>query len=456
MEYKKNKKRILKLICLVAVIMLITLFVKSTYAAINPNYVVDTLVRDTSEQVGKKTLASILLDALSSLVYALASLGEWLIGKVFLAVSGTNIFPWADAIIFNAIPLLDINFLTPSEGSLVGTIQEVLAKMYGTIFVIAIGFFGISILIMGVKLAISTIASEKAKYKTAIVNWVSGIVLLFTMHIFISFVFYLNEQLVIVASTIATNAIDSTEAVTALTFDDDGVSDEDKINSFINAMSSQHITDWTSFGLSRVFDGIGRIDITLTEAKEIINENPKIAASLLQDERYRYWRFGDRNNWYTIDTSANSNFWTWSRGDKDFIRVLAENVRHISQGRPFEEELKELSNKRNRSEEENRKLEFYIACDEIYNKDVLGQGGSQKSLAANLAQYFKEAAWEVETGSWKASKIVIQNAILYAILVVQSFMFLLSYIKRVFFVIILALLAPAVVVYDFFNKSFSG
>lgn len=54
---------------------------------------------------------------------------------------------------------------------------------------------------MAIRIAISTIASEKAKYKEAIVHWATALILLFAMHYVISFVFYLNEQLVEVASS---------------------------------------------------------------------------------------------------------------------------------------------------------------------------------------------------------------------------------------------------------------
>lgn len=100
-----------------------------------------------------------------------------------------------------------------------------------------------------------------------------------------------------------------------------------------------------------------------------------------------------------------------------------------------------------------RSIELVKAFKEVYT--VSGTENSQVSLIANLANYFKEAAWTTEEGGWKADKVVIQNALMYAILVVQSFIFLIAYIKRLFYVIILAVMAPLVVVYDFFNKSIS-
>ena len=101
-------------------------------------------------------------------------------------------------------------------------------------------------------------------------------------------------------------------------------------------------------------------------------------------------------------------------------------------------------------------MDFYASQIEAYKYYVKKEGsGSGKSLIANLAQYFKNAAWTFGSNSWKTDKVVIQNAIMYAILVVQSFIFLIAYVKRLFYVIMLAMMAPAVVVYDFFNKTIS-
>ena len=42
--------------------------------------------------------------------------------------------------------------------------------------------------------------------------------------------------------------------------------------------------------------------------------------------------------------------------------------------------------------------------------------------------------------------------IMYAILVAQSLILFIAYVKRLFYVILLAMMAPVVVVFDFFQK----
>lgn len=77
---------------------------------------------------------------------------------------------------------------------------------------------------------------------------------------------------------------------------------------------------------------------------------------------------------------------------------------------------------------------------------------SKNNIIYNLASYFKETAFEVSETGWKRNKSVVQNAIMYVLLVSYSVVFFISYTKRLFYVIMLILMAPIVVVFDFFLK----
>ena len=122
-------------------------------------------------KLDSKIKDSVLLDVLANMINAVASLGEYLIGSIFFALTGDNIFPWADRIIFNGIAFLDINFLNPSDHSLFvqnGTdsiLGKVVKNVYSTIFSLAVLLLGVAIGVMAIRLAISSIAAEKAKYK---------------------------------------------------------------------------------------------------------------------------------------------------------------------------------------------------------------------------------------------------------------------------------------------------
>ena len=199
---KKNTK---KIILISVLLLLITIFFSNNVvvAEINQEYYGQDPVNSTL--VDDAVSGSTVLTWIAKLIYAVAGLLEKILGNAFQMLTGTNDFPWADKIVFNAVPMLDVNFINPSEGSFVGNpkIYELIQNVYETILALAISFFGIAVMITAIKLVISTIASEKAKYKKAVVDWVVGFVLLFCIHFGISLMFYVNEQLVVVASKIA-------------------------------------------------------------------------------------------------------------------------------------------------------------------------------------------------------------------------------------------------------------
>lgn len=205
MEHKK--KIWLKGILAVALfVMVFITYLSPVFAAINNSYNSDTGVTQANL---KKSIENDnpLVAPIASFVYFIGSVVEWLLGSMTGMVTGMNTMPWADMILYNAVPMLDVNFLNPDPNSMIDHLNGVIRKIYFTIFSLALSFFGIAVIVMAIKLAISSIAEEKAKYKSAITNWLMAVVLLFTMHYFMAFIFYLNESIVEMASNITTTVL---------------------------------------------------------------------------------------------------------------------------------------------------------------------------------------------------------------------------------------------------------
>ena len=118
-------------------------------------------------------------------------------------------FPFPDQIVFNKLPFFDPNFinLTTLTNSPVRIAQTVIQNLYYSFFILAGTVFVIAAMIIGIKLAISSIASERAQYKTALVNWLTGLLLLFTVHFIMAGLFYINEEIVEVASNLAADVV---------------------------------------------------------------------------------------------------------------------------------------------------------------------------------------------------------------------------------------------------------
>ncbi len=202
---KERKKQVQKILAIFLVMMLVIPTFFSVFGAINENYQ-GTPVEKNLRVDGNEN-SNILSKAVFWLINTIASIGEYLISSFADVMAstndkGTSIMPWADAIIYNGVPALDVNFINPSEGSFSSIISEVVAKLYYTIFSISITFFTVAVLIMAIKLATTAIAAEKARYKESVANFIISLILIFSIHYFISFCFYLNESLVKIAFAI--------------------------------------------------------------------------------------------------------------------------------------------------------------------------------------------------------------------------------------------------------------
>lgn len=579
-----KKKTYKIIICISLVVMLFTNFT-SVFGATNPDYTPKKKVSETA--LDSKIKDSILLDALANMINAVASLAEYLIGAIFSALTGDNIFPWADRIIFNGIAFLDINFLNPDPSSLFGSTIEpsilgkVVRNVYSTIFSLAVLFLGVAVGVMAIRLAISSIAAEKAKYKQALVNWGTCMIMLFLMHYVLAFVFWINEQMVQVASgiflqAVAKSGVSDIDYSLALSSaidpetrrdiflkscnDYNGAKDyleSADVNIVENLLGSDeyqrnrmvYIADssdeWQD-NVGRFFGGEAennqrgmlrlksdveaatKIKNNLESAQKSVEDNGyyvvKYVAKTNQidfvnDTNVKVWRnmkkykesddyeddlrrylwsincFNgqkDLFNWirdypnHKVDLEFSPNFWTAVVGESFSITTAVGGMGLISLGSKF---VGMIGSNNLRSDLNNASLDqliewvggenkankianYRLKCDGyIWN---VGNGstaqGKTQDLIANLGYFFKKTAYvyntekttdengkEVqEVTGWRASKLSVTGALLYAIFIFQSCMYLIMYVKRLFYVIMLSMFGPIVVIYDFFMKSAGG
>lgn len=574
------KKKTYKIfICISLVVMLFTSF-GNVFGATNPDYTPSIQVSENA--LDSKIKSNILLDTLAGMINAIASLAEYLLGAVFKTLTGDNIFPWADKIIFNGIGFLDINFLNPASNSLfvsngsTSILGKVVYSVYSTIFSLAVLFLGVAVGIMAIRLALSSIAAEKAKYKQAIVNWVTCIVMLFLMHYILAFVFWINEQLVQIASGILIKTID--ETVTSVDFTEalnSVVSPDERVKKFSNALGDKFstrsdVTNW----VNSVTGDPDLLDITnkLLLNSNYIDQRVVYVADNLSDSdtTINWWSTNVEKAFKSLKITdksiqmlavankgiprlqmdgndANSIRMQISKASDDYLRKMKEqgyyecysgdkiyfDKEKYLKSEDFEKDLAGYAYVMANKDEAAKLDKFYINnpgykintgdnpnslqiaantvwsayspnelndLNDIYNEykmqssynqaknDVsireaiakkrlevdgyiisAAQGGSAKTtdIIANLGQFFKQSAYTYTTEEttdstgnkketivgWRATKLSVTGALLYAIFIFQSCMYFIMYVKRLFYVMMLSMFGPIVVIYDFFMKS---
>lgn len=575
------KKKTYKIIICISIFFMLFVSMGNVFCATNPEY--KPTVNVSENALDSKIKSSVLLDTLANMINAVASLAETLLGGVFKTLTKENIFPWADRIIFNGIAFLDINFLNPDTNSLFGNSSDptilgtVVKQVYSTVFSLAVLFLGVAVGIMAIRLAISTIAAEKAKYKQAIVNWATCIVMLFLMHYILAFVFWVNEQMVQIASGILISTIeksgleevDFSEALNAI------VQPEQRLENFFKSASSIPTGWWDLVSSIK-----SNIDVNNTKDDILSDEAKKEVANRLIMQTSTYVQ----NRLVYVEDNAGKDVWKRLMQDAGQTNLMMANIgvprlkydtedavsvynmsdeqreqankdgfytvshgklyireeEYIKDGNQFEADVSAfaycIANKENPKElykyyvehpeyklntgdnpnlwqsnfntawsvlsgvstlgfsefisgasnsieenkiydtlinNENVKKNFAksrVEVDSYIISAATGVKSSTTDIIANLGQFFKQSAYvytteEVQTGSgdkkevvtgWRASKVSVTGALLYAIFLFQSCMYFITYVKRLFFVIMLSMFGPIVVIYDFFMKSAAG
>ncbi len=104
-----------------------------------------------------------------------------------------------EEIIFNKIPVLNVNVFNTTdtkEGSIAMRIRTSIATWYVSFRNIAIICLAFVLVYIGIRMAMATVASDKANYKRMLINWMSAILIVFFIHFIMMFVFYINDTLV--------------------------------------------------------------------------------------------------------------------------------------------------------------------------------------------------------------------------------------------------------------------
>ena len=126
-----------------------------------------------------------------------------------------------DKILFNQIPILSINFFqkaTSGAGAdIINNIRTQVSIWYVAIRNLSAAILAVMVLYVGIRMAISSVAEEKAKYKRMLADWVVSLVLLFVLHYIMILIININDGIVaILAKAADTSKGESTTIMDSL------------------------------------------------------------------------------------------------------------------------------------------------------------------------------------------------------------------------------------------------
>lgn len=150
------------------------------------------------------------------------------------AITESGDFITIDAIFFNRVPLLNVNFFdmtldhehTPTgeeietdpsatpepvdqekdDQSLVMILKYAIAGWYYTFRALSFMVMLVILVYIGIKLAISSATKEKALYKRVLTDWVVGMILVFSIHYIMLFMIMFNQMIIDTLSNLRTGA----------------------------------------------------------------------------------------------------------------------------------------------------------------------------------------------------------------------------------------------------------
>lgn len=114
-----------------------------------------------------------------------------------LGGSEINGFLTPDDIFFNRVGITDIDFFNfAGEESVVQTIRKNIATWYYILRVLSMAILLAVLIYIGIRMAISTVASEKAQYKRMLYDWLVSFALLFLLNYIIMFTIQVNNAFI--------------------------------------------------------------------------------------------------------------------------------------------------------------------------------------------------------------------------------------------------------------------
>ena len=152
-----------------------------------------------------------------------------------------------EAIFSNQVPALDVNFISPSvktgndatdqKMNIAMKLQPIIASWYNTLRIIAIVGLLSVLVYLGIRMLLTSVAADRAKYKKMLMDWIIGMCLVFTLHYIMAFAMTMAETVTAMLSSEAngTFTVKATK-VDAIAFSSQTVTFSSNLMSYVRFM----------------------------------------------------------------------------------------------------------------------------------------------------------------------------------------------------------------------------
>lgn len=201
---KTNKlKKILSKIMFFSFIMI---FISNCITILcNTSVVQASWIGDVGETI-LNGLSAVITSIIRAMILGVGYAIQGILDSLVSAVAGSTAHCKIEDILFAgatnshiaSISLIDIDFFTINTNSTdtFMLFRKAIAKWYYILRLISASILLVVLIYVGIRMALSTVASEEAKYKKMLTDWVTSIALLFVLHYIIYFVILVNKALV--------------------------------------------------------------------------------------------------------------------------------------------------------------------------------------------------------------------------------------------------------------------
>lgn len=173
-------------------------------------------VNSDSNSTGTQFTLGNAMDGLAGVVFWVIKLIPMIIANLILriiclAINGVDGLISGiplDKILFNQIPILSINFFqnatSGADIDIINNIRTQVSVWYVAIRNLSAAILAVMVLYVGIRMAISSVAEDKAKYKRMLADWVVSLVLLFVLHYIMILIININDGIVAILAKAAT------------------------------------------------------------------------------------------------------------------------------------------------------------------------------------------------------------------------------------------------------------